>query len=167
MGVEATVRRPSRREARVIWLLEAALSQARRLTGNEELCRVSIAVYDGATGTVSAFAQVGGAHPVLDRYQWTLREVPHLAAIAHDGQARAIEDLRATVDPDPDYVGALCGAGFLSALTVPMIKADHLSGFVFFHARTTGFFSPALVGRLGAFIADMPRFLMRELERDL
>ncbi len=157
----------TKREARVIWLLEAALSQARRLTGDESLCRVSMATYNAGTRLAAAFAQVGEPHPVLDRYQWDLRDTPLLAAIARDGQARTIGDLRDHADPDSDYLGALRGAGYLSALTVPMVRAGQLSGFVFFHARAAFFFTPDVVIRLTAFTADMPRFLMRELERDL
>ncbi len=157
----------TKREARVIWLLDAALAQAHRLTGDVSLCRVSMATYDVGTSMAAAFAQVGEPHPVLDRYQWDLRDTPLLAAIARDGQARIIGDLREYGDPDADYLGALRGAGYLSALTVPMVRAGQLSGFVFFHARAAFFFTPDVVTRLTAFIADMPRFLMRELERDL
>ncbi|MBF0326173.1 MAG: GAF domain-containing protein [Alphaproteobacteria bacterium] len=149
------------------WLLEAALAQAQRLTGDVTLCRVSMAVYDSGTSMVAAFAQVGEPHDILDRYQWDLRDTPLLAAAARDGQARTIGDLRDYSDPDADYLGALRGAGYLSALTVPMVCGHQISGFVFFHARAAFFFTPDVVTRLTAFIADMPRFLMRELERDL
>jgi GAF domain-containing protein len=162
-----TIRQASRRQTRVTWLLEAALAQAHRLTGDEDLCRVSMAVYDDGTQMVSVFALAGQPDPVLDRYQWFLPESPHLLAAARIGAPQPVGDLRGHDDHDTDFFGALRGAGYLSALTVPMTKAGQLSGFVFFHARAVGFFTPERTDRLTAFIADMPRFLMRELERDL
>lgn len=155
----------SSRMVRVTWLLSAGLAQARRLTGSEDLCRVAIATYDPGTGMVSAFAHSGEDNFVLDTYSCLLREAPGLMEMARDGRPRVIDDLTRAPDDDADHAGAVRGAGYHSSLTIPLLKGGELAGFVFFNAKATAFFTPELVERLTAFITDMPRFLMRELER--
>lgn len=156
----------SNRKRRVAWLLENALREARRLAGDEQLCRVALALYDAATGTVSSFIHSGEANHVLDRYEWLLRETPVLAAIARDGRPQVINDLSRAADADDDHHAALLGAGFRSSLTMAMMPGGVLTGFMFFDAKATGIFTPEVVARLESFLADLPRFLLRELERE-
>jgi hypothetical protein len=156
----------SNRKRRVTWLLDGALREARRLAGDEQLCRVALALYDPATEIVSSFVHSGEPNHVLDRYECLLRETPGLAAIARDGRPRVIEDISVLSAGHDDHTAALRGAGFRSSLTMAMMPGGVLTGFMFFNARTTGLFTAEVVERLEAFLADLPRFLLRELERE-
>lgn len=156
----------SNRKRRVAWLLENALREARRLTGDECLSRVALALYDAGTGMVSSFAHSGESNHVLDRYECLLRETPGLAAIARDGRSRVIDELSGFVGDPDDHHAALLGAGFHSSLTMAMMPGGVLTGFMFFNAKATGVFTPDVVVRLESFLADLPRFLLRELERE-
>lgn len=156
----------SNRRRRVTWLLDNALREARRLTGDEQLCRVALALYDAGTGVVSSFVHSGEPNYVLDRYECLLRDIPGLAAIARDGRPRVIDDLSALGAFEDDHHAALRGAGFHSTLTMAMKPGGVLTGFMFFNAKASGVFTTEVVERLEAFLVDLPRFLLRELERE-
>lgn len=155
----------SNRRRRVEWLLQATLREARKLSGDEQLCRVALALYDPGTQVVSAFVHSGEGSPVLDRYECSLHDEPLLAAIAKDGRPRIVHDLTDNARDD-DHAAALRGAGFRSSLTIPLAPGGVLTGFVFFNAKVAGLFTPEVVAKQQAFLADLPRFLQRELERE-
>lgn len=156
----------SNRKRRVEWVLQAALREARHLAGDEHLCRIALALYDHQSQLVTSFVHSGEGDTGLDHFKFSLDEQPILAAMAVDGLPHVVQDLADDAHAGTHGV-ALMAAGFRSCLTIPLAPGGVLSGFVFFNATVPGLFTPEVVERQQAFLADLPRFLLRELEREV
>ncbi len=113
--------------------------------------RIAVALYDPDTGhlkTVATSTDRGGAQM---GYECPLAEVPSLLAVAESGKPRVIQDLSAEPLHDTPHSRWLRQEGYLSSLTLPIRRNDHLLGFLFFDARVRNAFGRSAVASLQLF----------------
>jgi HD-GYP domain-containing protein (c-di-GMP phosphodiesterase class II) len=125
--------------------------------------RVAAAVYDPATDLLKTFAHSTDGGSPLELYEARLTDTPSLWRLAHSGQNRVVEDLRALADSPHEHTRRLIERGYLSSYTMPLFEGGRLFGFLFFDSRQPGYFQPLLVEHLSIFA----RFLTLALAQGL
>ena len=122
--------------------LQERLGQAHKIFSRQcpGLARISIALFDAATGKVQTFLASPAAGNPLSNYQLPLAEAESLAAAAIPGQARIINDLQFLAHGQHEHTQKIWDLGMRSSYTLPIYEQGRLCGFVFLNSQEKDFF---------------------------
>ena len=127
------------------------------------LARISVVVFDAASGRLRTFFATGKNESVLAGYESPLKNSSSLEKIVDSGQPRIISNLKNPEYSDAEHNKQLLDAGFLSSYTMPIFLEGEFCGFVFFNAQFEGYFKPQVANHLNIFGHLVALLLTREL----
>ncbi len=114
----------------------------------DQLCRISIAVYDASSDSLKTFAHsTDGPSPLLC-YEAKLSAVPTLKQPADQQGHRVLQDISVLADNPSYHSQQLLAAGYRSSYTQPLIIENRLMGFLFSNSREPGYFCDSLINTL-------------------
>lgn len=111
------------------------------LERHPELERIACALYDQTTDTLRTFIHSTRSGHSLDSYEYKLADSESLSLLARTGQHRIIDDLSSTISADSPHSRWLLEQGYDSSLTIPLMSAGDLLGFIFLDATKSGLFN--------------------------
>lgn len=126
-----------------------------------DLDRMAIALYDPATDVLRTFVHSTDGDTPLRLYEAKLETVPSLAQHARTRETRVLDDLATLIGSPAEHSRKILERGYRSSYTVPFYDNDTLRGFLFYDSRTQGYFTPAVLGRLGL-VSELVVLLIRQ-----
>lgn len=109
--------------------------------------RIAVAVYDAETDFVKTFAYSDSGVTPLRLYQSRLSDSQTLSEIVSRRRPRVINDLSEVESPRL-HAKRIKEGGFLASYTLPVFRAGHLLGFLFFNSREADCFSEKVLHHL-------------------
>jgi HD-GYP domain-containing protein (c-di-GMP phosphodiesterase class II) len=110
--------------------------------------RIAVALYDPDMRRLNTFVASNDRGSSLEGYDCPIDDVPSLLAIAESGKARVLNDLEAALRPDSTHSRWLLDEGYLSSLTLPILRDGKLLGFLFLDSRQRHAFPDEVVANL-------------------
>jgi HD-GYP domain-containing protein (c-di-GMP phosphodiesterase class II) len=123
-----------------------------------EIGRIAAALYDSHTDQLKTFVNSTEGGSPLTHYEARLSDVPSLKELGESGRDRVVHDLSVFAESEAEHSRVLLQR-YGSSYTRPLYENGRLRGFLFFDAEEKGFFTPAVVQRLGVY-ADFVALLL-------
>ncbi|MBW2504260.1 MAG: HD domain-containing protein, partial [Deltaproteobacteria bacterium] len=124
--------------------------------------RVSVALYDSGTKRLKTFASSPAKESPLTNYEALLEDSVSLTEIVVTGRARIIDDMQAHIVNPKEHTKAICGHGFASSYTWPMLQNGVLVGFVFFDSVHKGYFRDRILEHVDIFAQFVTEVLLND-----
>jgi HD-GYP domain-containing protein (c-di-GMP phosphodiesterase class II) len=125
--------------------------------------RISIALYDDKTQSLTTFIASPATENPLKNYQIVLKEESVLHQIALDATPRIVSDLRIYEEHDSAHSRAIVGHGFASSYTHPMYHNKKLAGFVFLNSFHNCYFRERILEQVEIFIHLISEMVVNDL----
>ncbi len=125
--------------------------------------RISIALYDNQTHSLSTFIASPITESPLNNYEVTLAAESSLREIARNGTSRIINDLRIYSNQDSVHSRAIIGHGFASSYAHPMYHNKELAGFIFFDSFHNRYFRDRILEQVEIFVHLLSEMIMNAL----
>lgn len=125
--------------------------------------RISIALYDTQTQTLTTFIASPVTESPLVNYEMLLAEGSALCEIATNSTPRIVSDLRIYEDHETTHSRAIVGHGFASSYTHPMYYNKELAGFVFLNSFHNHYFRERILEQVEVFVHLISELIINDL----
>ena len=96
--------------------------------------RISITLYDAASGILKTYLHSSGGDNPLDHYQTPLDNAPSLKSILDRGRPRVINNMLTLEDGEHEHTVRIGRQGYAASYTLPMFNNGVFLGFIFFNS---------------------------------
>ena len=115
------------------------------------LARISVTLYDSATGVLKTYLHSSGTDNPLDNYQTHIDNAPSLKAILQQGNPRVINKMVTFEDDSQEHTRRIGRQGYAASYTLPMFNNGVFFGFIFFNSDEQDVFNEQILSRLDLF----------------
>jgi len=127
------------------------------------VARISVALYDPTTGTLSTYLHSGDDDP-LSHYQTEIANAPSLKHILEQGHPRVINNMLTFEASGHEHTVRIGRSGYAASYTLPIFSNGVLLGFLFFNSRETDVFTESALAQLDLFAHLISLMVVSELQ---
>lgn len=127
------------------------------------VARISVALYDPTTATLSTYLHSGDDDP-LSHYQAEIANAPSLKHILEQGHPRVINNMLTFEDSGHEHTARIGRSGYAASYTLPIFSNGVLLGFLFFNSRETDVFTESALTQLDVFAHLISLMIICELQ---
>ena len=127
------------------------------------VARISVALYDPTTATLSSYLHSGDDDP-LAHYQTEIANAPSLKHILEQGHPRVINKMLTFEASGHEHTIRIGRSGYAASYTLPILSNGVLLGFLFFNSRETDVFTEGTLAQLDVFAHLISLMIISELQ---